>query len=161
GPPGLRRALDRSRHRLLEGSGHQGHRPDGRLRQAVNQLETHCELVAAYSVYASAVRRCAAARGCQGRSAERQRTTVSADGAEPGCQPRVSSCAHADLQWREGAERLHRARVASLPGEGQVATLTGRKTAGEARSRRMARERTAFWPASQQAYQMRPLPREA
>ena len=110
----VRRALGRSRHRMLEGSRHQRRRSDGGPGNLPDLFAAHRQLAPPWRRHP---RRCdvnheADGRGC--RPTERRRPGIRTDGPRLRWH-RVSSRLRSGVVGRRTAERLHRADPACPP----------------------------------------------
>ena len=114
GCPRLRRALDRQRRRLLEGSRHHRHPPHGGPRDLPDLLPTHRQLAAARRDHRQPGGGRAASYGRGRGRAERWRCRLHADG--PGLRRRgVRRGARSAVRRGAAAERLYRAHPARPP----------------------------------------------
>ena len=111
----LCRALDRSGHRLLEGSGHQQCRADGGSCDVAHFQPAHRQLAAARHHDRASGHGYDATHGASGRPAECRRSGLFADGAELCDVDRLRRGVRSGLQGRGAAERLYRADPACAP----------------------------------------------
>ena len=117
--PRLRRALGRAGHRLLDGAGPGGRRPDGGPGDAAHLQPGDRELAAPRSRRRGPGARDLRPDGGARRRAERPRARLPADEQGPRAQPVVPGGAGAGVRRTAGAQRLHRAGADPLAAEGQ------------------------------------------